>query len=102
MKIPDYISFIEYQDDFVPLGDGLWESGNWRVGRSRIPTFIGKTILFHKNQAAPSHFGGTIVDAYPHGPHWVFRFRPTPESEGLVCPVTWGQSRRYWSKGDTA
>jgi hypothetical protein len=76
----EYLSLIEYQNDIVRRPDGVYESGNWDVASSRIPSLIGKTILFHRNQSAPSHFGGRIVDAYRiESSHGVFLFHPLPE-----------------------
>lgn len=75
------------------LGDGVTESGFWRISLNRAQAVVGHPIHFHRRKAAPSHLSGIVTDfrrqAYttPKGetsPRTVFVFKPDRDLEGTI------------------
>ena len=72
-----------------------WESGYWKVTDQEAKAAIGKRIYLHKKQAAPSYFGGSVVDYrwddWEGQPRVVFQFELTDDMKGHYAPSrSWG------------
>lgn len=73
------IHVLERTNNFVKLGDNIWECGWWKLGEDRVQDLIGSEIYFHKKKLESSFYGGTIRSyrIEPEGPHQgqiVFQF----------------------------
>ncbi|RYH70480.1 MAG: hypothetical protein EON54_01390 [Alcaligenaceae bacterium] len=89
--------------------EGLWRSGHWVISKDIADLLIGKSLWIHRSQAAPSHFGGEIVDCfyetYPGSPpdkeYTVFLFRARADHNDVRTAGTWAQVKKYvWSNDE--
>ena len=55
----------EQKGKLVPLGDGVFESGNWAVAESTAALARGAILHLHERQDEPSWFAGTIIGSRP-------------------------------------
>ncbi|MBS0174767.1 MAG: hypothetical protein JSR64_12085 [Nitrospira sp.] len=77
-----------------------WESGWWVVAPNTAEQLIGGHIYFHKTQAKPSFFGGTIISYRIEAEgEWsgrvVFKFCAGPEFKDVKAGSTgWGMEKK--------
>jgi hypothetical protein len=77
---------------------GIWESGYWVVSDTTAAQLIGGKIYVHRDQRAPAHSGGTILEAFDRPgsnvSRKVFVFRAEKILMGSASPASgWGNEK---------
>lgn len=84
----------------IDVSADLYESGFWVVGDDVAAELKGGDIYFHSAQAAPSYFGGTILDSRrqldgEYAGRLIFRFRADLGHKGVRAGTGgWGREKK--------
>ena len=101
------IHVLEPNNNFVKLGDNLWECGWWKLGEEKIVDLVGTEIFFHKKRGEPSFYGG-MIKSYrfeQEGPHQggvVFEFEFQPACRNIKTNSTgWSMAAKIVARKES-
>ena len=92
-------------EQFKLVGDKLFETGDWILGKHLVSKVVGGRIYLHRNQKSEAWHGGTIREVIPVPDPRRAKFIYVADIPYTVlCPINWGRQRAiiHWNDDRSA